>query len=168
MVLLTGGTHCGSRALLTASLRRYLGEGSLPQVEKTPLGKPWFPQAPNLHVSLSHSGDLVLCALSGQPVGVDIEMVRPRRKELPRYALTKLEFAQWERQGATWSAFYALWTRKEAWCKLTGEGLSTTLRQEVPQEGLHWSAYQGEDWTASLCGGEDLPHEILWLTIPQE
>ena len=168
MVFLTGGTQCTSRALLAASLRRYLGKSSLPVLDKTPQGKPFFPTCPHLHTSLTHSGKLVLCALSCDPVGVDMELVLPRRPSLPRYALTPLEFSQWQAQGKDWTAFYQLWTRKEAWCKFTGEGLASALRKNIPETGLNWASYQGETWLASLCGQEDLPQEDCWLDTTEE
>ncbi len=163
MVFLSGGKHCTSRALLAASLRRYLGRSALPKLDKTERGKPYFPDFPHLHTSLSHSGELVLCALSCNPVGVDLELTLPRQAALPRYALTPLELSQWEASGKSWPAFYQLWTRKEAWCKLTGEGLAPTLRRNIPTMGLTWAYYQGENWLASLCGQEELPPEICWL-----
>lgn len=168
MVFLSGGKQCTSRALLAASLRRYWGDLVLPKLDKTQQGKPYFPACPHLHTSLTHSGQLVLCALSCYPVGVDLELLLPRRASLPRYALTPSEFSQWEAQGKSWKVFYRLWTRKEAWCKFTGEGLAPSLRKNVPETGLNWASYHGETWLASLCGLEDLPQEICWLDTSKE
>ena len=36
-------------------------------------GKPYFPNTPSIHFSVSHSGDIFACAFSDEPVGVDIQ-----------------------------------------------------------------------------------------------
>ena len=58
--------------------------------------------------------------------------------------------------------FYALWTRKEAWCKYTGQGLKH-LWGQTPPEDLHYGTYTGEGWRAAVCGEEKAPGEIIWL-----
>ncbi|MCI5689742.1 MAG: 4'-phosphopantetheinyl transferase superfamily protein [Clostridiales bacterium] len=143
-------------------LERILGRDGLPALARTPLGKPYFPARPALHINWSHSGSLVLCALSGRPVGVDLELLRPRGASLPRYALTPEEYACFQRLGGDWPAFYTLWTRKEAWCKYTGEGLRRQWGQTPPEEGLYFRAYGGETWRACVCGEEPPPESIIW------
>ena len=44
----------------------------LPPIRLTSLGKPYFPDFPEVHFNLSHTTGAVLVALSGEPVGVDI------------------------------------------------------------------------------------------------
>ena len=51
------------------------GISPLPRVARTEKGKPYFPDFPNLHFSLSHTNGASLCALSDSLVGVDIEPV---------------------------------------------------------------------------------------------
>ena len=149
-------------ALLSYALRRELGWAQLPEIARTERGKPYFPTAPDVRFNWSHSGPYVLCALSKKPVGVDIEVIRPRRDSLPAYALTARERAEYRTLGADWPAFYVLWTRKEAWCKYTGEGLAA-WKQTPPEAGLFYGAYAGADWRAAVCGEEAAPHEIIWV-----
>jgi len=90
-----------------------------------------------LHFNLAHSEAVgVLAVTQTGPVGVDVEQVRrlPEFKELvsqffsPREAA---EFSQlpWEQQP---TAFFNLWTRKEALLKAMGEGIAHSLdRVEV-------------------------------------
>ena len=103
-----------------------------------------------------------MCALSALPVGVDIEQIRPRGASLPRYALTEGEYTTFQRMGGDWPAFYALWTRREAWCKYTGQGLKPQWKQDIPATGLSFGSYCGEGWQASVCGLEPPPEAILW------
>ena len=134
-----------------------------PALARTPLGKPYFPQYPHLHINWSHSGSLVLCALSDSPVGVDVEWVRPRAATLPRYALTPEEYDAFQHQGGDWSAFYGLWTKKEAWCKYTGQGLRRHWGASPPKTGLFFQTYAGSGWRACVCGEESPPDKIVWM-----
>ena len=101
-----------------ALLARKLGErfawAQLPPVARTDSGKPWFPQYPQCHFNLSHSGGLALCGVGEHPLGVDVERVRPRREGLARYVLSEEEYAWFTLRGGDWGSLYTLWTLKEA------------------------------------------------------
>ncbi|MFQ7452135.1 MAG: hypothetical protein ACLRNQ_12745 [Flavonifractor plautii] len=53
---------------------------------------------------MSHSGGLTLCG-AGRPLGVDVEVLRPRRPGLARYVCSETESAWLERQGGDWGRF---------------------------------------------------------------
>lgn len=148
--------------LLSALLVEAGGVEPLPEIARTREGKPYFPDRPDLHFSLSHSGGLSLCALGDTPVGADVELVRPRSLKLPRYALSEREYAWYESRGNRWEDFYTLWTLKEARVKCTGEGLfrCPVRTVEVPllepgeqltREGFRFASLAGEGWRGGLC-----------------
>lgn len=153
------------QTLLAQVLHAEYGLPSLPEIARTERGKPYFPAHPHLHFSVSDAGPYSLCALSHRPVGVDIDIIRPRRKALVRYALTQREHEAYEAMGGDWPAFYTLWTKKEAWAKYTGIGLADQWGQDPP-EGLLFHSYAGEGWRAAVCGEEPAPPAILWLESP--
>ena len=79
-------------------------------------------------VSLSHSGELVLCAAGRvQTLGVDIERIRPRGdwSALSAWTLHPLERERVERAAdpQRWRYFYQAWTYKEALAKALGESV---------------------------------------------
>lgn len=160
---LFGGTHGSSLAFLQHVLKIAYKIEKLPSISRTKLGKPFFPELPQLHFSLSHSDIWIVCALDCHPVGVDIEQLRPRKIALPSYALTAEEYTLYQSLGGDWAAFYTLWTKKEAWCKYTGEGIGRSFRLSPPQEGLQFSTYKGSNWIASVCGEKAPPENIIWL-----
>jgi 4'-phosphopantetheinyl transferase len=99
------------------------------QVSRTDTGKPVITQG--VHFNVSHSGDLILMALSdARPVGVDIERKRDvqRVDALLRRWLSdeeQTEFMSLHHRGASASeAFLRLWSLKEARLKALGVGIS--------------------------------------------
>ncbi|HSZ61439.1 MAG TPA: 4'-phosphopantetheinyl transferase superfamily protein [Terriglobales bacterium] len=85
-----------------------------------------------LEFNVSHSGSIALIAVgSGQRIGVDIEKIRP---DVDADALAERFFSVRERAGLRAlpdhlrvAGFFACWTRKEAFLKATGDGLSFPL-----------------------------------------
>lgn len=149
-------------ALLAALLAEERGIEALPTVARTERGKPYFPDWPHLHFSVSRSGDLSLCALGTEPVGADIERVRARSAGLPRYALGKGEYEWFRSRGSRWEDFYTLWTLKEAKVKCTGAGIFQIPAREVAvpligpggtakREGFFFAALRGEGWRGGIC-----------------
>lgn len=130
-------------------LRQWLGcwQNLAPDAVKldlTPLGKPHAPGGPEFN--LSHSGDLILIALHPcQPVGVDVERLRPdlhwepvaRRMLAPDQVRELLQLPAAEQP----LAFLQHWCQLEATAKATGQGIARTTRghQGKPLQQGHQS-----------------------------
>lgn len=94
-------------------------------------GKPYFKDE-KFYFSLSHSGDYVLCAVSREEIGADIQECKPGVQEnLARRVLTEKEWEYWNtlKPGGEEADlyFYEKWTEKEARGKLTGEGILSEM-----------------------------------------
>lgn len=161
MIFLYASRSIPAYDLLAAALGERYGLGALPRVARAEGGKPFFPKYPRIHFNVSHSGDLALCGLGDTPVGVDIETILPRRAGLPQYALTQREYDDFLREGGTWEGFYALWTRREAWCKYTGEGVALSRGQDIP-EGPALRSFEGTLWRAAACADGPIG-ALQWL-----
>ncbi|MEW2067745.1 4'-phosphopantetheinyl transferase superfamily protein [Streptomyces sp. NPDC007346] len=100
------------------------------------------------HFSLSYGGDLVLIGIAAQPVGVDIEPVpeAARARTLAR-ALHPAEAAEIAADDDVPLAFARIWTRKEAYLKGIGTGLSRAL--DADYLGLRASAASPRGWALS-------------------
>lgn len=88
----------------------------------------------DLYVSLSHCENMVACAVSEEPVGIDIERIRPVKAGLCRRVCTPEELAylqadpdQLNEDPAALGRFFEIWTGKEAYFKKCGTGI-TNLR----------------------------------------
>jgi 4'-phosphopantetheinyl transferase len=85
----------------------------------------------SLHFNVSHSGEQALIAIAGSLIGVDIESARrgidvEQLIDLVCHPQEKPALAALPAERRA-SAFYRLWTRKEAYCKARGAGLQLSL-----------------------------------------
>ncbi len=100
-------------------------------------GKPSIAHPPagmRLHFNLSHSSDLVLCAFAyDRHIGVDVEYMRPgiEYEELATHHFSAHECAALRTLpvDVQEQAFFLCWSRKEAYIKARGKGLSLPLDQ---------------------------------------
>ena len=146
--------------LLSEGAKLVWGWETLPDIARSPRGKPYFPDAPERWFSLSHSGGLALCALSGDgPVGADIEQVRPRRAGLFAYALTAEEQTVC---GGDWGEFYRLWTLKESWCKREDISIYPP-RERLGTPPCPHGSFIGDGWRGAVCCSGSVPERIVWL-----
>lgn len=115
-------------------------------------GKPYFRDIP-LFFNLSHSGDYVVCVVSEHEVGVDIQ----KQKTVREQQISNRFFHEKEKE---WLAglsakertagFFCLWTRKEAYGKMTGEGIVNAAGRDFSKLDAQW--LKGTSWTeCSLC-----------------
>jgi 4'-phosphopantetheinyl transferase len=98
-------------------------------IKRGPRGKPYLSTHPDVHFSITYSGDLALIAITrAGPVGIDIERVR----EVPEAAQISKRWLH----GADPANFFDHWTRREAHLKALGVGLSGL---DLPPPGPEWS-----------------------------
>lgn len=166
------------RGALRAILSRYTGVGAGAIVLETEThGKPVMRmpraqgEAPSFN--LSHAGDVALMAVTRTvAIGVDIERIREMRDgdRVAKRFFSEAEYAQYAAlppdERAT--GFFRCWTRKEAFIKAIGEGLSrplstfdVTLRpgdtarlvrvKDAPDEAKEWSMHAFEPATGYMA-----------------
>jgi len=116
-----------STSLLKYGLNKY-GTRNLDNLKVTSYGKPYLYNSENIHFNISHSGSLVLCAISDKySVGVDIEIIKPKILDYYRSYFTVDEWRDIMINEDSVRRFYQLWTRKEAIIKADGRGLQIDL-----------------------------------------
>lgn len=91
--------------------------------------KPSLAGHPDIHFNLSHCPNGVLCVIDNEPVGCDIERIPDTLKmDLVRYCCCEAEVAGITSSEHPETEFVRLWTMKESYLKLTGEGLRNDLK----------------------------------------
>ena len=149
-----------ARGVLRAILSRYLHQapGQL-QFGSNPYGKPTLlhPSAPDrLRFNVSHSDGLALIAIAaGREVGVDLERVRVdfACERIAEQFFSPREITALRALPAALrrEALFTCWTRKEAYIKARGEGLSLPLDR--------FDVSLAPDLPAALLDVEGDPHE---------
>jgi len=106
----------------------------------SPEGKPFLPSNRDIEFNLSHAHRLAVLAIARTRVGIDIEHLRSLADA---EWIAERFFSHHERiqlQGLRADeklvAFYRCWTRKEAFLKATGKGLSLPLNSFSVSTGL--------------------------------
>ncbi len=121
-----------SRAMLRRLLACYLSpEASTLEFANGTNGKPSLApagQRQDIHFNLSHTGDRALFAFGRTPVGVDLERIRALRDPdaVAERFFSVQENGMLAALPATTRqrAFFACWTRKEAYVKALGTGIA--------------------------------------------
>ena len=129
---------CGeglAREMLTEEL------GSLPQGVMIGRNENGKPLTDGVFFNISHSGDLVLCAVSDRPVGVDVERLRPVPARLAeRFGTNDPE------------TFFRLWTQMEARIKCRGVQIDRWREYTKPLMDCREEIIPApEGYVASLC-----------------
>lgn len=115
--------------LLCRALKEEYGITEPPVFDFGPHGKPFLKDYPSIHFNLSHCPGAALCVIAPAPVGCDIEAVPSRLDwDVCSYACSEAELSVIQADSNPALAFARLWTRKEAFLKYLGEGISANLR----------------------------------------
>lgn len=134
-------------------------------------GKPYLPGRKDVGFNISHSGELavgVLLTVStedvGFEIGCDVEKIDRNRTCGRQNRIMKHAFAESERLLVESSSdpaaeFYAVWTRKEAYLKYTGEGIAVSLASvdtirlptSCTTETFTLRDSSGEEYVFSVC-----------------
>lgn len=122
--------------LLCEALRKEFGIEEMPTFVYDANGKPHLKEFPKIHFNLSHCRKAVACAVNLQPVGIDIETLGRYKESLARYTMNKDELDEIQKAESPDLAFTRLWTMKEATQKLSGEGISTNVRQVLHSSNI--------------------------------
>ena len=98
----------------------------------------------SVHFNSSHSADMVICCISDDEIGIDIEKIKPFNPKAANKFATEdeLEYISSKENG-----FFEIWTLKEAYFKCIGTGLSSNIKSvsfSITQNGIICSDSQYE------------------------
>ena len=138
-------------------------------VEVLPAGKPVFARRPEVYFSLSHSGRYAMCAISTRPVGVDVQQMRRVNLSVARRLHPgEQEWLGDQPEAERETAFFRLWSRKEAWVKAVSRERMLSLHETdvihcLPELWFRdWELPGG--YRAAVCAREEILKEIVCLT----
>ena len=121
-------TCAAAYLLLCDALRQEYGITERPVFDYGEHGKPTIVGHPDIHFNLSHCREAAICVVGPQPVGVDVESIRPYKESLARYTMNDEELAAIAASDNPARMFIRFWTMKEAVLKLTGDGIRNDMK----------------------------------------
>lgn len=135
-------------------------------------GKPYLPEHPGIHYSLSHAGVWAVCAVSALPVGCDAEAVGRGSPAISNrfFHPSERDALSRETDPAAWQRLFCrIWTRKESYLKATGVGLAGGMEgfsTLAATENVHYAEMEADRETMLCCCqmGQEVP-EVRWREI---
>ncbi len=108
-------------------------------------GKPYISGRDDIFISISHSDNFIVCAVSDSPVGIDTEKIRQYNPKLANKYFTEEDIAYISNSD---KAFTEIWTKKEAALKISGEGIKGIKNPEL-FKGVEYETIIFEDYVIS-------------------
>jgi 4'-phosphopantetheinyl transferase len=94
----------------------------------TPYNKPYLKNE-DVYFNISHTENLVICAIARFPIGIDVEFSNPQIDYMDFQShMTPNEFNKIDNSKNKIYSFYKYWTEKESVIKAHGKGLSIPLK----------------------------------------
>ena len=117
---------CGAYLLLKKLLA---GKNITDPIFKTEkYGKAYISNHENIHFNLSHSGKIVLCAISDMEVGADVEYIdREIDLNIAKHYFYNREYESIMNAENRPEEFFKYWVLKESYMKYTGLGMNLNL-----------------------------------------
>lgn len=142
------------------------------------------PEIEGFYFNLSHSGNMVLCVVSESPVGCDIEKIETPTLKIAKRFFTENEniYLDHFEENEKAEEFFRLWTMKEAYVKMTGEGLTCSLKDfeiqiddeiQIYRDQILQSCcvkeYSVSGYKVSVCATEhNFADDIVYLELENE
>ena len=154
----------GSEVLLSYAFKK-----ALPlEIKRQKGGKPYLENSP--HFSISHSGNLVVCAISQNVIGVDIE-----KQRVVNPNLSSKIYSPSEDLSSDTNELLKTWVLKESYVKMTGEGLkrsfnTITIKDFTLDDNsayFHFEKILDNNYFLSVCTNEKEAHKINFVS-PQQ
>lgn len=140
--------------------------------DRNEFGKPYLIDYPEFHFNISHTRNAIAVAISDKPVGIDIERIKDADLNIARRFFTEQEQAyilcneldQLKR-------FYEIWTKKEAYIKYMGKGLSIPLKSFDVTEYVirdRINCFEINGYAVSVCRDDETRRSDIKIISEEE
>ena len=160
--------------ILLAEYGAIVYDGRTHRMEKNPMGKPYYKDS-GLHFNITHSGDIVACGFSLDPIGADVECPKRSIEDVVKHFFSEEEIAWISKDGFSNDRAVLLWSYKESYLKQKGssvgeikklkpmvcEGQPVSNYEDVRLFREYTGTAEGDSRKESGCG-----HAIVACTAP--
>lgn len=153
----------GAGLIFDYAIKDFTGKKCPCDIDYEKSGKPTLAGNKNIFVSISHSGETALCALSDSPVGADIQVCTGFKDDICQRFFTKSEadfVFNFESNFEKMQNFFRIWTLKESYAKLTGKGIMSFKSFEIDLSNGPCAKKDGKVLPVSFCEYELLNYKL--------
>ena len=141
-------------------------------------GKAYIDNYNDFHFNLSHSGKMVLCAISDKQVGADIEYIDPEIDlNIAKNYFFNKEYESIMKSDNPSDEFFKYWVLKESYMKYTGFGMNLELNSfeiliedEIKlrndNENLKFNLFNIKDYKIGIAGHYNA-HNLIEYAVEQ-
>ncbi|MGI6787406.1 MAG: 4'-phosphopantetheinyl transferase family protein [Acholeplasmataceae bacterium] len=136
-------------------------------------GKPYLDNL-NIYFNMSHSEEYSTCVISSVEVGIDIEKISSKARNIAKRFLNFEEYKNHQNNEYNDEKLTTLWTIKESYTKLIGRGLTKSFKQLKIVENKDYfevidntensfaKVFKHDDYIITVCvkNLDELPNEI--------
>jgi len=127
-------------------------------------GKPTSVLHPTFCFSLSHSGEYVACGVDRCQLGVDLQWMKPWNINVTKRFFAAEEYERLckiSNEEEQKKQFYQMWTAKESYVKLTGDGIGKGINQYITDENYQLICDEAKRRLAVMKIYEDIEEYML-------
>ena len=134
-------------------------------------GKPYYPQhllyKKQAYFNLSHSGDLVVLAKAEYDLGIDTEKIRPIDIGKFKTVFSENETEIIKSSPDPTESFFELWTKKEAFVKCIGKGISALREYAETGTDFNYITQRYEENIITVCSKNhiDAPETVDIINV---
>ena len=138
-------------------------------------GKPSLITDTHIHYNISHAGHCIACAIDDEPVGIDIERIKPIDIKIAErfFAPDEILYITSLKDNLLVRRFYEVWTKKESRIKYEGKGLSKPLPSfsvctPTDQDVVFYhEVFCNDEYIGNVCSSkqEKPPVRVIDITI---
>lgn len=131
-------------------------------------GKPYIAEKDGIKFNISHTRGLMGVAISGFEIGLDIEnnlaTSRDQMEQVSDFCFSdkEIRYIDFGLKGSD-ERFFEVWTRREAYYKWLGCGLSVRNNKKEISGPYHFFGMRYKNYTLNVCSGNEMNIELHLL-----